>query len=183
MHTCDEKIRDGFDLTSCRGPRGPLRAWQALHLPSRQPPAWCSCVRRARRAGFRLRRASSGRVLLRKVAAQVGHLPGCAVETELLQDPDQVVGQGLPLGQDRQEAPGSGVDQGSLADEPAINMVQKQRGSRGHLDEAAALRGEIRLPPRGPRSIQTGRPRQPDRQPCAGRWRGIPGALLAPSGP
>jgi hypothetical protein len=89
-------------------------------------------------------------VLALEVTGQVGDLPWHAVEAELFQNPYQVIGESLALDEDGQEGSATGVHEGSLPDEPAVDVVQEERRPRAHVNEAAPLWREMRPPPRAP---------------------------------
>jgi hypothetical protein len=94
-------------------------------------------------------------VLALEVTGQVGELPWHAVEAELLQNPYQMIGESLALDEDGQEGSATGVHEGSLPDEPAIDVVQEERRPRGHVHEAPPLWREMRLASQGPDQLRS----------------------------
>ena len=81
------------------------------------------------------------------VGGEIRHLVGLTVEAQFFQNPGEVVCQGLALSEYGQQAPGSGVNERFLCDEPCVDVVQEQGGSRRQLDETTALRRKVSLAP------------------------------------
>lgn len=84
---------------------------------------------RTRRAGCLVARLALPVPLL-DVRPQVGDPLGHAVEADLVEEPGQVIGDGLPLDQDGQEGLGAGVDEAALLEEVRIDVIEEQRGPR-----------------------------------------------------
>src|SRR5262249_17392393 len=77
------------------------------------------------------------------------HVPRHSVEAETVKEAREVIGEGLSLGQDRQQCSGPLVDEGLLLEQPGVDMIEEQRGPYRHVDERAALRTQVRLPTEG----------------------------------
>src|SRR5690242_5620948 len=76
------------------------------------------------------------------VFVEVRDLGGHTIQAQFVEQPRQVLGNLLTLSEDRQERFCATIDEGSLPEQPGINVIEQERSPRRHVDQAALLGAE-----------------------------------------
>ena len=73
-------------------------------------------------------------VLLSQISGEASDFLGDAVQAELVQQPNEMVGECLPLDNYGQQAPAPCVDEALLLHQPGVDMVEQKGCSGRELD-------------------------------------------------
>ena len=72
---------------------------------------------------------------LGEVGPQIHRLSGHAIQPESVEKPGEMIGDALPLDEDRQERPTSGVDEAALLEKPCVHVVEEKAPLRKNVTQ------------------------------------------------